>query len=250
MSVFEYQRVLARLVVDDEFYEQYSNDPPAVASKLGVEDSTRELLAGLDQIGVKRFRDVIQGSRSTTFHLVLDELSSRLPNGDWVALIRAFHRDVVLKDSSKWNDLSNFCDWLEGEYPRSRGATIARYQYLTQVLGSARPNTVPSGTVKTSSKVTSLTSWFDFEQLFDDSIPLWQMNGCLSRHDFLIKGTYGADDFEVLEVDAHTLGVLELLLKPRTMPELEQRLNIGADAVVALMDQFSALSLVDGHKSA
>lgn len=249
MSTFEYQRVLARLVVDDSFYEEYTKDPSGVAAKIGVAESTQALLAKLDQAGVKTFREVIQGSRSTTFHLVLDELSRRITDDEWVTLIRKFHRDVVVKDSGRWNDLGRFCDWLDQEFPYSRGATIARYQYLTQVMGSARPNTISSTSVQTTAKLAWLISAFDFEELFDDSIPIWKISESDTRHNFLLKGNYSDDDLEVLEVDARTVGTLMFLRTPRPRTELQNRLELDESAVSELIAQYSDLGLIDARQA-
>lgn len=245
MSTFEYQRVLARLIVDDDFYQEFRTSPEKVAASIGVAATTQSLLEKLDHDGVQTFREVIQGSRATTFKLVLDELSSRLSKDEWQDLIRRFHQSVVLRNSGNWQDLAEFCDWLDNEYPQSRGASLARYQYLVQVLGSARPNVVAPDTVQTVSKVAWLVSPFSFEDLFDDSIALWEMSDFASPHKFVLKGNYLDDDLQMLEVDGRAIGALAFLRKPRTISEFGVRLGGDESLAAGFIAEFARIGLVD-----
>ena len=241
-ATFEYQRLLARLVVDDSFHTAFLRDRTHVADTMGLDP---DLVGRIDLAGVDTFRTVVRGSRSTTFRLVLGRLADVLTIDEWRRLLSDFHRQVVVADASGWHDLDLFCDWLDDEFPGSKGATVARYQTLVQQLGSARHVDVPAGSLRANPKAGWFATPYDFEDVMDMSpADVWAFAPASELHYYALVATTADDDITVLEIDRRGADVLTLLQRPRSASEVAARIAGDTGAPDQLIDDLADAGLI------
>jgi hypothetical protein len=237
VSTFDYQRLLARLVVDQEFFDRYERDPRSAVHLLGIDPRDAERLCALDVHDLRIFREVVHGSREARFQLIFRELRKHLSDQAWTALFESFQRDIVVRDSKNWADLDLFCTWLDGEYPGSVGAALAHYERLVQQVGGMAPPDAAPGTWLLHPQVALFSCGFELDELLEaDTAHVWELgrSGELRHH--VLRASTAGDDLEILAVDGPTMAVLRYLQHPRCLQAVRTHVGEDEEAVRLLVD--------------
>jgi hypothetical protein len=231
-STFDYQRILARLIVDESFFDDFVADRDRVMDRFGLDDADRSRLGRLDENELAVFKDVVNSTREINFGLVFSELHDRMSAERWTALLSDFRRAVVLRDSSSGADLDAFCEWLDEEYPGSRVAALARYQLALQAIGSTPVTAGPAGTAQVAPRTQVFTTAFDFDALLADGGNIWTIGAGGSISYFGLQGTLQTDDVSIMEVPYQAACLLAYLGRPRALKAVRDATG-GDDALVS-----------------
>lgn len=236
-ATFDYQRFVARLIVDADFFESFLADRGRVIERFGFARPDRARLGRLDAGELRMFKSVVESTREINFSLVFDEIRVRMPDEAWSGLVDRFQRQVVVRDSGDSADMTAFCDWLAVEYPGSRGTALARYGLLLQLMGSTPVHHGPAGTVQVAPRTHVITLPFDVDELFAATPEnLWTIGaGSAQSWSYALHGSAQDDDVSILEVTHRAAALLAFLAKPRTAEEVHAALppSDGADSLVA-----------------
>lgn len=237
-ATFDYQRFVARLIVDTEFFESFLADRGRVIERFGFAHPDRARLGRLDAGELRMFRSVVESTREINFALVFDEIRSRMPDQAWAGLVDRFQRQVVVRDSGDSADMTAFCDWLAVEYPGSRGTALARYGLLLQLMGATPVHHGPAGTVQVAPRTHVTTLPFEIDEIFAATPEnLWTIGaGSAQSWSYALQGSAQDDDVSILEVTHRAAALLAFLAKPRTAAQVRAVLppsGTDDDALVA-----------------
>lgn len=244
MDVLEYQHAIARLAIDRRIFEEFKSDPAGVANVLAKDPAVRIKLQSLDVNGLQDFVDVIAGSRATTFSIVLPELYDECGDEDWAKWMDAFHRETVITNSSNWQDLKLFCEWLDGRYPSTRAQALAEYGYALQRVASASRVALRPNQYLRHPKVQYFSLHVSPEDIFDPAIPLTDRNSDDGGHWLGLIGSFDSDDVDVTVLDAGTVQLLDRLATPHTPADLARGLGEVEPVVQSLLMELEAEGLL------
>ncbi|WP_371666631.1 hypothetical protein OG985_46185 [Streptomyces sp. NBC_00289] len=229
MSVFEYQRFVAGLIVDEHLFQDFVQDRHGVLRRYQFDSTDREQLELLDTDELAVFRDVVDGTRAVFFGLIFDELRGRMSDDGWDQLLANFRRQVVVKDSRDSADLRAFCTWLGEEFPGSAGVALARYQMTLQVIGSTPVVDGEPGTLRRASRTAVFRSGFDLDELLETPPDkLWTIGQADGIRHYVLQSS-GENTVTVSEVDSSVADLLAYLRRPRSSAEVRVALAGGED---------------------
>jgi hypothetical protein len=246
MTAITYQRVLARLVVDEVFYQRFCHDRAAALEALALDGAEREGLFRLDAGSVDTFRAVVRGSRVRQFALFFDKLHGLLDEKAWGTLVNRFQSEVVILDSSRFHDAELFCEWLDREFPSSIGAELTRYNLRLLQIDAPSAAVARPGTLKKHRCVETLVIARPFDRLIaaNPNDHLWAASMDPSSWHYILKGTMSSRDVEVIEATPIAHRFLEVLRTPRTEQELFERCATNSELFSEILSTLKDAGLV------
>lgn len=249
MTIFDYQRFVARLIVDEEFFDEFVKDRDEMIARSALAPPDSTWIAQLNTEELATFKDVVFGTRSIYFALVFDELRGRTTDERWDELLSLFTRQVVIRDSSNSANLDAFCTWLGGEFPGSAAAALAQYQMRLQLIGSTPAILGEPGTLQIAPRTFVFPSAFEFNELMDvEPADLWTIGRGEELRHYVLQSPAQSDDVAVIDVPSKVADLLIYVSRPRTHSRVRQAMAMDQVPYDELVAELTDAGLVVANR--